>query len=489
MNEKEITKRVRRYLKHKGLPADEAVTFADVYVIDRTSRINKRSDIKSLSTNLTKNIKLNTPIVSANMKDVTESAMAIALAREGGLGFIHQFMPIEKRVAEVRIVKRADNEVIENPWSIRENISLKEALDFMRDHKTTGVLVVDEAEKLVGILTSRDVWFLKYESEEYLKTIPVSGAMTKMPLITGAPDIKIGDAITLLAKNKVEKLPLVDSSGRPAGLITAKDVIKKYQYPLATRDKKGRLLVGASVGLSENYLKSLESLLEAEADTVLLDTARANALTVKAAVENIKKHFPKTQLVVGNVDNIEGSLLLIDAGADAVKVGIGPGSACKTQVETGVGAPQLTAIAECAAVADDIPIIADGGIDEGEKLAKALVAGASAVMLGGYLAGTKETPGPVFADKGRQFKIYRGSASLDFQLERMEEGSLDHIRAPEGEPRRVDYKGEVGPLVESLMNKLRSAMSYMDAFTIEELHQKKFRRRSRAGYEEGLPKG
>jgi len=487
----QIRKIVRQYLRSKGLPLHIAVTFPDIFLVDRTSRIKSRSEIsgsvENLRTQLTKKTRLNIPIISSNMADVTESAMAIAIARKGGLGFIHQFMPIKDRVSQVREVKRADNEIIENPWCVKPGISLKEALDFMKLNKTSAVLVVNDDGVLVGILTNRDVQFKRYQTDEALKSLRVEDVMTKA-LVTANPGITIQEAIKILDAKKIEKLPLIDEKNQPVGLITAKDVVKRSQFPMAARDRKGRLLVGATVGLPDNILEEVGQLCGAGADAILLDTARANALRVQETIQKIKKEFPKAQLVVGNVDNPEGTRLLIDAGADAVKVGIGPGSACKTREETGVGMPQLTAIAECAAVAEDIPIIADGGIAKGGDFAKALAAGASVVMLGSALAGTDESPGELQMDKGQKFKVYRGSASLELQLDRLAKGSLDDIRAPEGEPRRVPYKGSVGPVIEVLIKNLSSAMSYVNALTLAELRECQMRWQTRAGHEEGMPK-
>src|SRR3989344_6827229 len=330
MHDKQIEKIVRQYLKSKGLPLHIAITFPDVFLIDRTSRINSRSEIngsvENLRTQLTKKVRLNLPIVSSNMADVTESAMAIALARKGGLGFIHQFMPIKDRVSQVREVKRADNEVIENPWRVKPSISLKEALDFMKFNKTSAVLVVNDDGVLVGILTNRDVQFKRYQTEETLKSLRVENVMTRT-LVTAKPEITIQEAIKILEEKKIEKLPLISEKNQPVGLITAKDVVKRSQFPMAARDRKGRLLVGATVGLPDNILEEVGQLCGAGADAILLDTARANALRVQEAIQKIKKEFPKVQLIIGNVDNSEGTRMLIDAGADAVKVGIGPGSA------------------------------------------------------------------------------------------------------------------------------------------------------------------
>ncbi|MBI5733114.1 IMP dehydrogenase [Candidatus Jorgensenbacteria bacterium] len=482
---------VRQYMVKKGLFASHAVTFADAYIIDETSRINKRSDIKNLSVSLAPHIKLNIPIVSANMADVTESAMAIALARLGGIGFIHQFLPLKKRVEEVEKVKRADNEMIKNPWTVTPDNSFLDTENMMSKKGISGVLVVDREGRLKGIISSRDTRFIRYKYGEKIEKLFVKDIMTPLPLITALPTITTTEAVALLQKHKVEKLPLVDHKGRLKGLITAKDILKKVQFENAARDKKGRLLVGATVGVSHGVLEETEALIGAGADIILVDTARANSYLAVDAVRMIRKGFSKVALVVGNVDTPEGALLLVKAGADGVKVGIGPGSACKTRIETGVGVPQLTAIAECAAItkAHDASLIADGGISTGGEFAKALVAGADSVMLGGLFAGTEESPGEVYYDAGERFKVYRGSAALDTQISRVEAGDLDHVRAPEGVSRKVSYKGEsVEEIIKGLLGNVRSSMSYADAFTVKEFQERKFRLQSEAGHFEGRAK-
>lgn len=486
--EEEIQSCVEDYLRAKGLPQHIALAFADVVLIDRTSRINKRSDIRNLSTLLVKDFPINIPIVSANMKDVTESEIAIALAREGGCGFLHQFDSIERRVEEVKKVKRADNEVIEHPFTTDSGSKLSEAINFMKSHRITGLVVTNKEGILEGIITTRDTLFLELLGQNP-EQMTVKEVMTKSPLITACQGVKIEEAAGLLQKHKIEKLPLVDDGNHVVGLITAKDILKKIRYPRAARDKKGQLIVGATVGVNDNALRDTEKLIDAGADIILLDTARANAFIASILAKKLKEHFVNVPLIAGNVDNPEGTLLLIRAGADAIKVGIGPGSACKTRMETGVGVPQLTAIAECSAVARKfgVPIIADGGIHNGRDMVLSLVAGASSVMLGSAFAGTDESPGEVLIDNGQSFKIYRGSASIDAQLDRIERGNLDKMRAPEGEPRRVPYKGDVISVIEDWLSDLRSAMSYANACSIEELQSCKLRWQSPAGYQEGGP--
>ena len=484
-------KLIERYFAEKGLPLDRAVTFPDVYILDRTSRIGRRSDIRDLKTEVAKGVALNMPLVSANMMDVTESRMAIAIARAGGLGFIHQFSSIAERVNEVKKVKRADNEIIENPWSVEEDMRLVDALEFAREKGTSGVLVVDRKGKLAGLLTSRDVRFAIHRLGEKLGSLKVKDLMTKMPLVTGPKNIRIGEAMRLLDEHKIEKLPLVDRAMRPVGLVTAQDILKRSEHPLAIRDKKGQLIVGATVGISSDSLDEAAALIHANADVILVDTARGNSIRARDAVRAIRRKFPRTPIVAGNVDTAEGALLLMDAGATGIKVGIGPGSACKTRVTTAIGTPQLSAIAECVAVARarGIPVIADGGVKNGGDFAKALVAGADCVMLGSLLAGTEETPGDVYYDSGERYKLYRGSAGLDSQLARLDQGGLDGVRAPEGVTRKIIFKGEsASETIGGLLQNLRSSMSYANASTIKEFHRATFRLQTSAGYEEGKPR-
>jgi len=494
---KGLEREVKQYLQKKNLPTDWAVTFPDVYIIDETSAIDKRSDITDLSTVLSRRrrICLNIPIVSANMADVTESVMAISLARLGGCGFIHQFADIEKRVEEVKKVKRADNEIIEKPWTVSKNERLYYALTQMAEKKISGFLVVNDVGRLEGIITSRDVrfWRVKYKKSRGLRVeIKVGDMMTpREKLIVAPKNISIEEAIDILEKYKIEKLPLVDEDDKPVGLITARDILKKLEFPNAARDKKGRLIVGAAVGISKNYLEEAEALISAEADILLVDTARANSLRVKEVITKLRKRFPDQPIIAGNVDNAEGALLLIKAGVDGIKVGIGPGSACKTRIETGVGKPQLSAIAVCAAVAKKykVSLIADGGISSGGELAKAIVAGADTVMIGGLIAATEETPGEIYYDAGKPYKVYRGSASLDSQLNRFEKGDLERVRAPEGVPRKIPYEGtKVAEVIGGLLENLRSSMSYANAWSIKELQRKRFGLQTYAGYLEGQPK-
>lgn len=476
---------VKAYLEQKGLPSDLALTFEDVSILDFKSDIPSRSSIRDTRSRLAKDIWLNTPIVSANMDTITESRMAVALARLGGLGFIHQFLPLEKRIAEVKKVKRADSGVVENPMTIRPEATIKEAKDVMNSLQISGLLVLGEDGKLVGVITSRDI---RFESTLEKR---VAEIMTHSPLITGHRGTTPEQARVIFKKNKIEKLPLVDENERVVGLITAKDILKIEQFPRALRDEKGHLLVGATIGISKNFVREAEELVSAGADVILIDTARGFSARLEEAVKELRRTLGDSlPIVAGNVDTPEGAKMLIEAGADAVKVGIGPGAVCKTREGPGVGIPQITAVAECAAVAQkyDIPIIADGGIRGGAHFCKALAAGASSVMLGWMLAGCEETPGEPFYEDGEKWKLYRGSASIEFQVSRLDRDEFERVRAPEGVPRRVHYKGETALVVNELMGYLRSSMSYVGSWTLEEYRQKaKFRRQTISGFEEGRP--
>src|SRR3989344_4367841 len=342
---------VKRYFKAKGLPLQPALTFSDIVIKDSFSTIDSRSDIRNLRTKLAGNLFLNIPLVSANMDTVTDAKMAIALARLGGLGFIHQFLPLEERVKEVQKVKRADNALIENPVTILSTAVLGEAKACMAEYKISSPLVIDEANRLLGIITCRDDRF-KDDPD-----LPGEKVMKRMPLVAAGPDVAREEAEAIFEKYKIEKVPLIDEQGFLKGMVSAKDMLKEKEFPNAVRDEKGRLLVGAAIRLNADYLEEMVQLVSGGAAAILLDSARANSRRVRDAVRNIKNKFPAVPLVVGNIDTPEAALMLIKAGADCLKVGIGPGSACKTREATGVGIPQLTAIASCAAVAknQDIP--------------------------------------------------------------------------------------------------------------------------------------
>ncbi len=477
---------VADYIREKGLPHDIAVTFEDVAILDFKSDIPSRSAITDTRARIGKNIYLNIPIVSANMDTITESRMAKALARLGGIGFIHQFLPLERRVEEIKKVKRADSGTIEHPLTISPDATVEEAKNLMQSFQISGLLVIDpHDQKLLGVITARDIRF------ETIMGKRVAEAMTHSPLVVAPPGTTLEQARIILKKNKIEKLPLVDENDHVVGLIAAKDLLKIEQYPLAMRDAKGHLMVGATVGVSRNFLKEAEELARAGADLIMVDTARGFSTrleeTIRALRSALGEQYP---LIAGNVDTPEGALMLIEAGVDGVKVGIGPGAVCKTREGPGVGTPQISAVAECVAVARryGIPVIADGGIRGGAHFCKALAAGASSVMLGWMLAGTDETPGEPFYEDGEKWKIYRGSASLEFQLSRLDRDEMDRVRAPEGVPTRVRYKGEMAAVAHELMSYLRSSMSYVGAWTLEEYREKaKFRRQSTSGFEEGRP--
>lgn len=482
-----IHKLIQDYFNKKGLPLQPALTFSDVTILTKFSEVRKRSDLNNFKVQLSKNFSINVPITSANMGDVTGPQMAIALARLGAFGFLPQFMPIEERIEAVMQVKRVDNERIDDPLTIINTATLGEAWKLMRGRGVSSIVVIDSKHKLRGILTSRDYRF-KNESD---KRLPIKSIMTSKNLVTGATDISLDGALKLFEKYKMEKLPLVDRGMKLTGLMSAKDIEKRKQYPNAVRDKNGRLAVGVGLRLTGDYCKEAGELLSAGADVLLLDTARAGAQIVVEATKKLRKQFPKETLVVGNIDNPEHVKLLADAGADCVKVGIGAGARCKTRMVAGIGTPQLHAIASCAAVAKDLGVyvIGDAGIRGSDDFAKALVAGADAVMIGSLLAGTDEAPGILIRKGNQLWKQYRGSASLDHQLERIQKGSLDEIRNPEGESALVAYAGSVDSVIKGMIDGLRSSMSYVGARNIKEFHERgEFLWVSGSGYEEGKPR-
>jgi len=427
------------------------------------------------------------------MDTVTEANMAIAMAREGGIGIIHRFMSVEQQVNEVRKVKRAENIIIEQPYTIRQEQSLAEAMELMEEYNVSGLLVVDSDGKLVGILTRRDVMF---ESRVRAGEKRVYDAMTKN-VITAKHTITLDEAKDILHKYRIEKLPLVDEHNRVKGLITAKDILRREQYPLAAKDRKGRLLVGAAVGVKGDFMERTERLLDAGADVIVVDIAHGHSENAINAIKMIKKAYPDCELIAGNVATAQGTKDLIENGVDAVKVGVGSGSICITRIVTGSGVPQLTAIMDCARVAReyDVPIIADGGIRNSGDITKALAAGAETVMIGSLLAGTDESPGVSITKNGKRYKIYRGMASFYASLGRRmrEEGALNieddlNDYVPEGVEALVEYKGSVVEIVRQLAGGLRSGFSYCGARNIEELHRNaEFIRMTMAGYIESMP--
>ncbi|GBC73731.1 Inosine-5'-monophosphate dehydrogenase [archaeon HR04] len=470
----------------------EGLTFDDVLLVPKRSSVVSRSHV-NLRTRLSRRINLNIPIVSANMDTVTEANMAIAMAREGGIGIIHRFMSVEQQVNEVRKVKRAENIIIEQPYTIRQEQSIAEAIELMEEYNVSGLLVVDSDGKLVGILTRRDIMF---ESRARAGEKRVYDAMTKN-VITARYTITLEEAKEILHKYRIEKLPLVDEHNRVKGLITAKDILRREQYPLAAKDRKGRLLVGAAVGVKGDYMERTERLLDAGADVIVVDIAHGHSENAIDAIKKIKKAYPDCELIAGNVATAQGTKDLIESGVDAVKVGVGSGSICITRIVTGSGVPQLTAIMDCARVAReyDVPIIADGGIRNSGDITKALAAGAETVMVGSLLAGTDESPGVSITKNGKRYKIYRGMASFYASLGRKirEEGALNieddlNDYVPEGVEALVEYKGSVVEIVRQLAGGVRSGFSYCGARNIEELHRNaEFIRMTMAGYIESMP--
>ncbi|MDP3999718.1 MAG: IMP dehydrogenase [bacterium] len=511
MGPEEADQLVQKYFKRKGLPLMPAVTFDDVLVREGISSIASRSDITNLKAQLAKDFWLNIPVVSANMDTVTDSRMAIALARLGGMGFIHQFVSLEDRLEEVSKVKRADNMVIENPATIRPEATWAEAQAVMAEREISCLLVTDAQGILAGILTSRDTQFCSDPNALVGDLMTPKTRDGHFVLQTARPDISNEDAEKMLKRSKVEKLPLIDDEGKVVGLITAKDILKRRMFPNAARDEKGQLLVGATLRFSGNYLEEAKALIDAGADVLLLDTARASSSSedgilasqyltpgkiVELAAERtakIKYVFPKIVLVVGNTANPEAVALLASRGADCVKIGIGPGAGCKTQEVAGIGSPQLHAIAQCAAVAREIGVclMADGGIRNGGCMVKALVGGANVVMLGSLLAGTDKSPGLLVWNRkeNKLVKKYRGSASTEHQLDRIKVGDLHAVRTSEGEAGAVPYMGTTVSLIDDLLGGLRSGMSYVGAHNLEELWQfGRFVWRTQAGIEEGRPR-
>ncbi|MGI0082810.1 MAG: IMP dehydrogenase [Nitrosopumilaceae archaeon] len=464
----------------------EGLTFDDVLLVPKRSSIATRSQT-NLQTKLSKNISLNIPIISANMDTVTESAMAVAMAREGGIGIIHRFLTISEQVNEVLKVKRSGSVMIENPYFIKPNQTVKDAINYMREKEVSGLLVTDQDSKLVGILTRRDTMF-ESDTTKLVKDVMTSD------LVTAKPGISMSEAKEILRKNRVEKLPLVDEKGYVKGLITSKDIINIDNYPAASKDKKGRPLVGAAVGVKGDFMERAEALLDAGADVIVVDIAHGHSDNALNTVRLIKKAFPNSELIAGNVATSQGTEDLIKAGVDAVKVGVGSGSICITRVITGSGVPQLTAVLDCAKVGKkhDVPIISDGGVRTSGDATKALAAGASTVMIGGILGGTDESPGSPVMKNGKRFKIYRGMASFYASLGRKskETGSVsigedlnDYVA--EGVEAMVPYKGSVTDIIKQLTGGIRSGLSYCGANTIAQMQENaEFMKMSRAGFVE-----
>jgi IMP dehydrogenase len=462
----------------------QGLTFDDVLLVPKRSPIISRSQT-NLRTKLSRNITLNIPIISANMDTVTESGMAIALAREGGIGIIHRFMTIEDQVDEILRVKRSESVMIEQPYTIKPDLTVAEARKAMEEYSVSGLLV-EEGGKLLGIITRRDITF---EKNNKLK---VSELMTK-DVITAKAGITIDQAKEILHNKRIEKLPVVDDKKHIVGLITSKDILKMEQYPYASKDRKGRLLVGAAVGVKGDYLERTEALLEASADIIVVDIAHGHSENAINTVHMIKKAFPNCELIAGNVATGEGSRDLIKAGVDAVKVGVGSGSICITRVVTGSGVPQLTAVIDSVKVARDheIPIISDGGIRNSGDITKALAAGASSVMIGSLFGGTDESPGKSLVKNGKKFKMYRGMASFYASLGRkyreagpqvVDSDDLNDY-VPEGVEAMVPYNGSVVEIIRQMAGGLRSGLSYCGAKTIPEMQMNaEFIKITSAGY-------
>jgi len=467
----------------------EGLTFDDVLLVPRRSSIATRSQT-NLQTKLSKNISLNIPIISANMDTVTESAMAVAMAREGGIGIIHRFLTISEQVNEVLKVKRSGSVIIENPYFIKPDQSVREAVSYMKEKEVSGLLVTDSNSKLVGILTRRDIMF-ESESTKLVKDVMTSD------VVTAKPGISVSEAKKILQENRIEKLPLVDEKGLVKGLITSKDIMNTDNYPAASKDKKGRPLVGSAVGVKGDFMERTEALLEAGSDVIVVDIAHGHSDNAINTVRLIKKAFPTSELIAGNVATAHGAEDLIKAGVDAVKVGVGSGSICITRVITGSGVPQLTAVLDCAKIGKkyDVPIISDGGIRTSGDATKALAAGASTVMVGGILGGTDESPGSPVMKNGKRFKIYRGMASFYASLGRKskETGSVsisedlnDYVA--EGVEAMVPYKGSVTDIIKQLTGGIRSGLSYCGANTIQQMQENaEFMKMSRAGFAESQP--
>ncbi len=463
----------------------QGLTFDDVLLIPGASDVTP--NMIDLHTTLVKGVTLNTPVMTAAMDTVTEAKMAIAIAREGGIGIIHKNMSIEQQADEVDKVKRSENGVIANPFSLTEDHVVADADSLMGKYKISGVPVVDKSGKLVGIITNRDMRFLTDFNQK------IGDVMTKDNLITAPVGTTMDEAQAILRKHKIEKLPLVDENGYLKGLITIKDIEKAVQYPSSARDSKGRLLCGAAIGITGDVLERAGALVEAQVDVLVLDSAHGHSKNIMECLKKVKAAFPEIPVIAGNIATAEAAEDLIAAGADAVKVGIGPGSICTTRVVAGIGVPQITAVYDVAKVAQKygIPVIADGGIKYSGDIVKAIAAGASVVMLGSLLAGCEESPGETEIYQGRHFKVYRGMGSLAA----MACGSKDRYfqagakkLVPEGVEGRVPYKGAVADSVFQLIGGIRAGMGYCGCPTIPEMHERaKFVQITSAGLIESHP--
>ncbi|MGE9516375.1 MAG: IMP dehydrogenase [Solitalea-like symbiont of Tyrophagus putrescentiae] len=463
------------------------LTYDDVLLIPAYSEVLPRDvNIRSF---LTKDIKINIPILSAAMDTVTESSMAIAMAQQGGIGIIHKNMSIDEQSEQIRLVKRSESGMILDPITLHEDATIKQALKIMSENKIGGIPIVNHSNQLIGIITNRD---LRFESNLKLK---IKDVMTSERLITASIDTDLKQAEGILQKSKIEKLPLVNDNNELCGLITFKDIQKYKSNPNACKDSHGRLRVGAAVGTDVNSAKRIKALVDANVDVIVIDTAHGHSKLVLEQIKSIRKQYPNLQIIAGNVATPEGTEALIQAGVDAVKVGIGPGSICTTRIISGVGMPQLSAVYRCGQVAGKykIPIIADGGINQTGDIAKAIAAGASSVMIGSLFAGVEESPGETIIYEGRKFKAYRGMGSS----EAMSSGSRDRYfqdnekdiskLVPEGIVSRVPYNGSLVEVLHQCVGGLRASMGYCGAETISKLQQAKFVQITMAGIRESHP--
>jgi IMP dehydrogenase len=471
----------------KILP-EMALTYDDVLLVPQYSDVDSRR-ILSTKSSLTKKIALQVPIVSANMDVVTESEMAITMAREGGIGMIHRFMTIAEQARQIQRVKKAESFIVDKPITMTESNTVGDVKRVVEETGTGGILILDKDEKLIGIVSTRDLLF-ENDADK-----PVTAIMSRN-VQSASPNTTLKEAERLLHEYRVEKLPLVDGDGKVAGLVTLKDIMKITQFPKATKDAKGRLSVGAAVGVRDKEMRRVEAVLEAGADCIVVDIAHGDSHLEVEMVKNIRQHFSDVQIIGGNVATADGTKRLIDAGVDAVKVGVGPGSICITRIVAGSGVPQLTAIIECSEAAREygIPVIADGGIRQPGDLAKAIAAGAQTVMIGSMLAGTDESPGLIMTRKGHRYKASRGMASLDANIDRNKREGNDLTQeeieeyVAEGVEASVPYRGRAREVLTQLIGGLQSGMSYSGAHSIEEFQQKAtFVRMTGAGLKESGP--
>ncbi len=466
---------------------NEGLTFDDVLLVPAFSEVMPRE--VDLTTKFSRNIELRTPVVSAAMDTVTEAAMAIAIAREGGIGVIHKNMTIEEQAKHVKKVKRAENVMIYDPITIHKNATVADALNLMSENKIGGIPVVDESRKLIGIVTNRDLRF------EHNISRSVFEIMTKDNIISTTQQTDLEHASEILKRHKIEKLPIVDEAGKLIGLITYKDITKAKDRPNSCKDNKGRLRVAAAVGVSHDTFDRIDALVQAGVDAIIIDTAHGHHIGVISTLKEARKKYPSIDIVCGNIATADAAKALIDAGADAVKVGIGPGSICTTRIVAGVGVPQLSAIFEVSKALKDsgIPVIADGGIRYSGDIVKALAAGASSIMAGSLFAGVEESPGDTIIYNGRKYKSYRGMGSI----EAMHKGSKDRYfqdveddikkLVPEGIEARVPFKGSLTEVVYQLIGGLRAGMGYCGAANINILHNSKFVRITNSGLAESHP--